>query len=134
MPPVLPVFRPMSWHRHRPAVLLLCLSASLCGCVNQLAQRQALLDQFVGHPESELVQKLGVPARSITTAGVTYLAYDDSRVAWVPPLPGFGPYGWWYYGPPSGAPPGAIVQRCEATFTVADGVVKSYTLRGNACG
>jgi len=116
------------------AVLLLGLGALLGGCVNQLAQRQARLDQFVGHPEQELVEKLGVPARTITTDGVTYLAYDDSRVAWVPPLPGFGRYGWWYYGPAYNAPPGAIEYQCEATFTVVGGVVKSYVLRGNACG
>jgi hypothetical protein len=45
----------------------------LCGCVNQLAQRQALLDRFVGHPVSELVQQLGVPARTYETDGVKYV-------------------------------------------------------------
>ena len=109
------------------ALTLLCV---LPGCVNQLAQRQAYLNQFVGHPESMLVQQLGVPSRSFETQGVRYLAYTEHRTQVLPGGPPFGPWGW--YG--GMFPPDVIDLVCETTFSVAKGVVTSYTLRGNACG
>ncbi|HUN43630.1 MAG TPA: hypothetical protein VMU81_25320 [Acetobacteraceae bacterium] len=105
------------------------------GCTNELAQRQAFLNQFVGHPEQGLIETLGVPNRSYTAEGVKYLAYDERRVTLIPPLPPYGAGPWWYYGwYDGGAPAEAVELKCETTFTVAGGVVKSYMLRGNACG
>jgi len=116
-------------------LVLLCLIAALAGCGNPLAQRQAFLDQFIGHPDQELVQKLGVPNRSYETGGVKYLAYVESKVTLVPPVPAWGPGPPWAYGWNGAAlPPQAVELRCETTFAVTDGIVKSYTLRGNACG
>ena len=114
---------------------LLILALLLEGCVNQLAQRQAFLNQFVGHTDSELVQQLGVPTRTYETGDTTYLAYNESRVQIVPALPAYGPGPWWAYGSYGGGlAPQVINLTCETTFAIADGVVKSYTLRGNACG
>jgi len=127
----------LSLVQSRPArqVLALALLVLAAGCANGLAQRQAFLNQFVGHPEQELLGKLGVPNRTYTAEGVKYLAYDQRRIALVPPLPPYGPGPWWPYGwYGAGAPPQAVELNCETTFTVAGGVVKSYTLRGNACG
>ena len=119
----------------RRPVLLFFLILLLAGCVNQLAQRKALMNQFVGRPEPELVQRLGVPTRSYETAGVKYLAYDESRVDIVPSLPPYGPGPWWDYGGYGGGfPPQVVNLVCETTFAVAGGVVQSYSLRGNACG
>ena len=116
-------------------VALLCLVALMGACGNELAQRQAFLNQFIGHPDQDLVQKLRVPNRTYTTGGVKYLAYDENRVALIPPLPSYGPGPWWFNGGYGGGPPPQAVKlQCETTFTVADGVVKSYSLRGNACG
>jgi hypothetical protein len=112
-----------------PALLSIVVGA----CANQLAERHAFLDQFVGHPDSELVQKLGMPTRTYQTGGMKYLVYTESRLEFVSPLPSYG-------GPPPwvgayGAPPPQVVNlECETTFAVAAGVVKSYTLRGNGCG
>jgi hypothetical protein len=115
--------------------ILLALALLLTGCVDELAKREAVLNQFVGHPEPELVQQLGVPTRTYETAGVKYLAYDESRVDLIPPLPPFGAGPWWVYGSYGGGfPPQVVTLTCETTFAVAGGVVKSYTLRGNACG
>ncbi|HET8996221.1 MAG TPA: hypothetical protein VFN42_06095 [Acetobacteraceae bacterium] len=114
--------------------LLLLLPVLLGGCANYLAQRQAFLSQFVGKPDTLLVQKLGVPTRSFTTDGVQYLAYTESRVDIIPGTPGFGwgsPFWGWYGG---GFPPQAVTRACETTFAVTKGIVQSYTLRGNACG
>lgn len=118
----------------RRSVLLL-LALLLAGCVNQFAQRQAFLNQFVGHPDSDLVQQLGVPTRTYETGGVKYLAYDESTVELIPGLPSYGPGPWWAYGGYGGGfPPQLVNLACETTFAIAGGVVKSYTLRGNACG
>jgi len=124
-------------HRMGPVMrclLPLFLSMSLAGCVNQLVARQAWLNQFIGHSEPDLVKQLGVPSRSYETGGVKYLAYDESRVELLPSMPhyGFGP--WWAGSYGGGFPPQVVYLVCETTFSVADGVVKSYTLRGNACG
>jgi hypothetical protein len=115
--------------------LLFTLALWLAGCVDTLARRQALLNEFVGRPEPEVVQQLGVPDRTYETGGVKYLAYDESRMQIVPGVPAFGAGPWWAYGAYGGGfPPELINLVCETTFAVADGVVKSYTLRGNACG
>ena len=115
----------------RPLLACLCLLL-LCGCANLLAQRQAFLNKFVGRPEQELVPQLGVPDRTYETGGTRYLAYDESRVDI---LPGMPPGPLWYYGWYGGGfPPQVVTLQCETTFAVVDGVVKSYTLRGNACG
>lgn len=114
------------------AVLLL----GLAGCADRLAERQAALNQLVGHPEAEILQAFGVPNRTYESDGVSYLAYSDSRVDLVPSAPLY-PYPW---GPPfygfygANAPPVAVVRNCETTFTIADHVVRAVTLRGNACG
>lgn len=115
----------------RRAVLV--LAVLLAGCVNRLAQRQAFLAPFIGQPESVLVQRLGVPDRTYQTQGVKYLAYTESRVDILPGAPMMmGPPWWGWYG--GGFPPQAVNLVCDTTFAVSDGIVRSYTLRGNACG
>lgn len=114
--------------------ILLVMALLLGGCANYLAQREAFLSQFVGKPDSYLVQKLGVPTRSFTADGIQYLAYTESRLDVIPAFPGYGwgyPYWGWYGG---GFPPQVINRVCETTFAVKQGVVLSYSLRGNACG
>ena len=115
--------------RVRGAALLVALILS-AACVNQLAQRQARLAPLVGRPVSDLIQQLGVPNRTFKADGVDYLAYDEKRIEIVPSVWG-GPYwfGGWY-----NLPPEVVQWQCETTFAVASGVVRSFTLRGNACG
>lgn len=111
---------------------LLPLVALLGACTNQLAQRQAYLNQFVGQPEAALVQAMGVPSRSFETGGVTYLAYSEQRTSFLPGAPSYAPF---YFGGYGGAFPPQIVQLdCETTFQIVDGKITTYTLRGNACG
>jgi hypothetical protein len=121
---------------HRVAVLLFVLLAA--GCTNQLAVRQAQLQQLVGRPEMDLIQVMGVPTRTYETGGTKFLSYEERQTEFIPgspyyyapgPFPGFwgGPYG-------GGFPPQAVNLACDTTFAVAGGVVRSFTLRGNACG
>jgi hypothetical protein len=113
----------------RRAILLAAIV--LAACTNLLAQRQAYLGQFVGQPESLLVQQMGVPTRSYETGEVKYLAYDEHRIDIIPGPPTYAPFYLGWYG---AFPPQVIELNCETTFEVTDGTVKAFTLRGNACG
>jgi hypothetical protein len=111
----------------RTFIAFLC-AALLAACTDGRAERMAAMNQFVGQPEQTLLLKLGVPTRSYDAGGMRFLAYDERRTEVIPPPPTFGP--WWW------APqPAQVVERwCETTFQVANGVVRSFTLRGNSCG
>jgi hypothetical protein len=119
-------------------LVLLAVVGLIASCTNQLAVRQAQLSQLVGRSETDLVEALGVPSRTYETGGMKFLSYEDRRVEYVPGspfYPGFyGPgfYGGGFYGP--GFPPEVINLSCDTTFTLAGGVVRSFALRGNACG
>jgi hypothetical protein len=108
---------------------LLGLAGLVAGCTDGLAARQAQLAQWVGRPETDLVGILGAPTRVYETDGTKFLTYDDRRVEIQPAY--FGPGPFWYGG---GFPPTATTLECNTTFTVAGGVVRAYSLRGNACG
>jgi len=112
--------------------ILLVLAGLVAGCVDQLAAREAYLSRFVGQPESTLVQQMGVPTRSFETGGVRYLAYNEHRINLIPTFPSYSPFFTGWYG--GGFPTQVVELRCETTFEVADGTVKTFTLRGNACG
>ncbi|MEA2740417.1 MAG: hypothetical protein QOH05_3724 [Acetobacteraceae bacterium] len=115
----------------------LCLLAWImlaAGCSDGLAGRQAELARWVGRPEVDLVALMGAPNRSYETDGVKFLTYEDRRVEIVPgsPFYGPGPFGPFGYG--GGFPPTAMNLACDTTFTVAGGIVRAFSLRGNACG
>jgi hypothetical protein len=124
------------------AALGTVLLLALAGCVvgPSLAQR---LQAYVGQPETVLVQGLGVPNRTITSGGITFLAYDWQSSTVIPGDPGFVGWGWGGFGPPGfgawgggwATPATVITTGCEATFQMsADDRVAAFTLRGNACG
>ena len=108
------------------------LAVVIAGCTNVLAQRQAELAQWVGRPETERVGAMGAPSRSYETGGMKFLTYEDRRTEIVPGSPyyyGPGPFGWG-----GGVPPTATTLVCDTTFTIGGGVVRAFSLRGNACG
>ncbi|GAB0119319.1 hypothetical protein [Acidisoma sp. 7E03] len=118
-------------------------SLALAGCQTgpTLSDR---LHAYIGQPEQAIVQGLGVPARTITTGGVKYLAYDWQNTQIIP---GSGGFGWGWGGDPWGpwgggfyAPPTVVVTGCEATFQMGPSgqpgggeVAVAVVLRGNAC-
>lgn len=114
----------------RPLVLasLLLLGACVLG-----PTRAQWLSQFVGADEPTLVQALGVPTRTYTTDEVKFLAYDQTRTEVVPPP--VSPFGWGYgYGWYAPFPASVVQFTCETTFEIVAGRVRSFSLRGNACG
>jgi hypothetical protein len=109
-------------------VALLACCALPAACADDRAARVATLNQLVGQPEQTLLLAMGVPTRSYEADGTKFLAYDERRVDIIPGTPGIG---FWNAG---AIPPQPIERWCETTFQVADGSVRSYTLRGNSCG
>lgn len=108
---------------------------ALPGCADRLAERQAYLTTLIGLSEADLVRTIGVPTRSVDAGGHRFLAYRESSIEVIPGPP-FGPWGMpgapWAYG--AGLPPDVVQLVCETTFELDDGRVRSFTLRGNACG
>ena len=114
---------------------ILVLSLAGCEIGPSLSKR---LQAYVGQPETVLVQGLGVPSRTITSGGITFLAYDWQSSAIVPGYAGFVGWGMDGFGPWDGglaAPPVILTTGCEATFQMTPAAtVAAFTLRGNACG
>jgi hypothetical protein len=112
-------------------IWLIALAGALAACTNGLAQRQAELTKWVGKPETDLIGLMGVPTRTYETGGMKFLTYDDRQTEVIPGPPYFGPGPVWYS---SGFPPSIVTWECDTTFTVTGGVVRAFSLRGNACG
>jgi hypothetical protein len=107
----------------------------LAGCAYPNPQHVSALNAMVGKPEADLVRAYGVPMRSVETGGSKFLAYSQHRIESYPEGPFWGGYGWrggWGWGGGWGYPD--VVQfDCETTFELKDGLVKGWSLRGNAC-
>lgn len=120
-------------------VYALGLMLALAGCATG-PSLESQMAAYIGSSETDLVQKLGVPAKQITVNDVTYLAYDvrhqtqlqPGGYVWGGPYwPGWGPYPYTIARPM--APQDIQVWSCEVTFVLAEGKVQSFTLRGNDC-
>ncbi len=111
----------------------------LAGCATGPSLQTRMIS-YMGAPEGQLVQALGVPDKQITVNGVSYLAYIRQRAQVAPtPVMGFGPWGgpWGPYGYGGGfattLPAPIQVWSCETTFTVKDGHVVNVAFKGNDC-
>lgn len=124
-----------------PLGAIFVLGLTACQTGPTLSER---LHAYIGQPEQAIVQGLGVPARTITTGGITYLAYVWQNTQVIPGSPGpWGPWGGGAWGPWGGGfydPPTVVVTGCEATFQMGPSgqpgggdVAVSVILRGNAC-
>lgn len=116
---------------------LLLLGLASCQMGPTLSER---LHAYIGQPEQAIVQGLGVPARSITTGGITYLAYVWQNTEIIPGEGGWGGGPWGPWGGGWYAPPAVITTGCEATFQMGPSgqpgggdVAVAVVLRGNAC-
>ena len=120
--------------------VLFLLLPLLSGCATGpgLESRMAA---YIGAPEQNLVESLGVPDKQIAVNGVEYLAYVRSRTQIEPSAAGIGvgfgggPFGGPGYGGFSDAalPQNVQVWSCETIFIVKDGRVANVTFKGNDC-
>jgi hypothetical protein len=111
-------------------MFLLIVSLSACAVG---PSRRELLAPLIGVSETELVSRMGVPNRTYDVDGVKFLAYVERREEVIPGVAPFPAWGPWYYGYYGGLPPEVILRRCETTFELVGGRVRTFTLRGNAC-
>lgn len=117
----------------RHLTLALCLGIAACAYG---PDRRQVLASLVGQPDTEVVRRFGVPARSYETGGRKFIAYDERRTDLIPGGPFFGGAGYFGYGYGGfgSFPPQLIERGCETTFELSGGRVVSWALRGNACG
>ncbi len=115
--------------RHNLPVALAFLAVAGCATGPSLQSRMAA---YIGADERTLVQHLGVPDKQITVNGVQYLSYDQQRLEII----NHGSvYGWFFpsifetglYDPQ------VINYACETIFSLKEGKVFNFTLRGNDC-
>ena len=104
----------------------------ITGCADGLVEQQARDTQFVGQPEVALVHDLGAPARTVADGGTMLLTYEQRRLKTVPGAPFCNGPGVWCGGA-GFPPPPPVTLVCATTFTVDQGVVRGFSLRG-ACG
>ncbi len=117
--------------RRLPVLPLLALALPLISACTPPGQaRQAYLSQFVGQPELNLINALGVPDRVYETDGVKFLAFVENQVDAVQPMPFYGPP---YWGASAGFPMQVVQWQCETTVVIRNGVVLNFSFRGNAC-
>jgi hypothetical protein len=128
-----------------PSAALLLLG----GCAFQTeAQINAELSRHIGQTADQLVREMGVPNRSIETAGhhrfMAYVTGHQEIYNWGGYGPGWGGWGggwggWGWGGPGWGpgwgewGPADVITYGCQTTFELVGGRVIGFTRHGNAC-
>jgi hypothetical protein len=129
-----------------PLVAVLALG----GCAYQTeAQINAELSRHIGQSAADLVRDMGVPNRSIETAGghrfMAYLTGHQEIYNWGGGYGyGYGGWGGWGWGGPGWGPgwggwgggwgPSDVVNYgCQTTFELVGGRVTGFTRHGNAC-
>ncbi len=138
------------------AATLLALSAC---AVPSPAQRK-VLDSMIGRTEPELVRAFGVPSRTFSTEGHTFLAYVENDSSYSPGFGGFygggfgyggyGGFGGFGYGGGfgggyggfggfgglggfGGVPPTFYSSSCATTFEITNARVASWSVHGDGC-
>ncbi|MCO6420010.1 hypothetical protein JYK14_28205 [Siccirubricoccus sp. KC 17139] len=113
----------------------LALLLPLLAACAQEPPLEARLAPLVGQSEAVLIASQGVPTRSYEAEGRKYLQYEWRRTQLWPsdPYPYWGrPYG--RFGPLLPPPGPMLVTRgCDVIFTVKDGKVESFGVRGDDC-
>lgn len=138
-----------------PLSALLALSAC---AVPSPAQRK-MLDSMIGRSETDLVRALGVPSKTFTTEGHTFLAYVENDSSYSPGGGfgwgwggggwgwggggfggwgggfggGYGGFGGGFGGYGGGFPPTYFESSCATTFEINAGRVASWNVRGDGC-
>ncbi len=115
----------------------------LASCEVPSPAQRKLLDSMIGRSETDLIRSYGVPTRTFTTSGHTFLAYIDNETSVTPGSigPGWGwgggGFGFGGFGGPfgfdGGFPPTYSQFSCATTFEVDSGRVAAWTIRGNGC-
>jgi hypothetical protein len=108
----------------------------LAGCVQPGPTLDQRLSTFINRPEGELIAQLGVPTRSYDADGRRFLQFESQSTVLAPmdPYPYYPSYGPWGMRRPWMNSPNYVVVRCDMTFALRQGVVESFSFRGEGCG
>ena len=142
----------MSSRRLLRLVVLAAPLLGLAACQTPSPAQRRLLDSLVGRPPVEVVRNFGVPTRTYSTDGHSFLAYIEDESSYFPGSGGFGYGGFGYggyggyggfggfggfdgfgYGGFGGFPASYYSASCQTLFEVIDDKVASWSLRGNGC-
>ena len=142
----------MSSRRLLPLALLAAPMLFLAACQVPTPAQRRHLDSMIGRTPVELVRNFGVPTRTYTTDGHTFLAYIENESSYFPgsfgPGYGFGGFGYGggfggygggfggfggYGGFGGGFGPSYYSSSCQTTFEITSDKVASWTLRGDGC-
>ena len=117
----------------RHATLALLGLAALAGACTPVPPLEARLQPWIGRTEFDLVSYFGVPAGTYEVAGTKFLSFVQQRTVFAPgEYPFYRPYG--RYGPLGGpAWPATVVIGCQVTFALRNGMVDSFSFRGDGC-
>ncbi len=142
----------MSSRRLLRLVVLAAPLLGLAACQTPSPAQRRLLDSLVGRPPVEVVRNFGVPTRTYSTDGHSFLAYIEDESSYFPGSGGFGYGGFGYggyggfggfgafdgldgdgYGGFGGFAASYYSASCQTLFEVIDDKVASWSLRGNGC-
>ena len=146
----------MSVRRSLPLICLVAPVLALAACASPTPAQRRALDAMVGRSPVDVVRSFGVPTRTYSTDGHTFLAYVDNESNYSPGSPGpgwgwgFGGLGWgggygggwgggWgggyggYGGFGGGFPPTYYTSTCQTTFEISNDKVASWAMRGDGC-
>ncbi len=138
--------------RLSPLAALAASLLSLAACQTPTPAQRRLLDSLVGRPPVEVVRNFGVPTRTYSTDGHSFLAYVEDESSYFPGsgglgyggfgyggyggfggFGGFGGYDGFGYGGFGGFPPSYYSASCQTLFEVVGDKVASWSRRGNGC-
>lgn len=118
----------------RIIAILLLFGTAACATTEKY---EARLNAWLDRPEGALIEAWGPPNSFYESGGKKYLSYTSSTTGYVP---GTAPsyrsriVGNRVYTDSYGGTPGWIYNlHCRTTFTVEDGVIKSWRWQGNDC-
>lgn len=148
----------MSVRRSLPLLLLAVPLLSLAACEVPSPAQRRVLDSMIGRSPIDVVRSFGVPTRTYSDQGHTFLAYVENESGYIPGSPGwgwgfgglgygggfggfggygggFGGYGGYggYGGDFGGFPPTYYNSTCQTTFEVTGEKVASWNMRGDGC-
>jgi hypothetical protein len=103
--------------------LVMGLASTSCATEEKYA---AQMQGWVGRPERELLATWGAPYRAYESDGTRYLTY--ARLSLIPVGGYYDRWDSWY-----GSSARTMALSCETTFVVANGIVQSFSHRGNDC-
>jgi len=97
-----------------------------------------IVNAWVGQPEAELVRTWGPPQRSYQTEESKFFVYYSQKDIYVPgsitTYPNdFDESGTAFRQSYGGVPDRTLTYSCETSFEIIDGVITSWSFRGNDC-